>query len=100
MGNSFGMEVCADNLDTRARDLSESVHGPTLGVRFPKAKLNTLSTAAELVEHHSGRARVHGVVPIEPADRRKRAILVVDTNILNLDPLPYPLLSRVLVPIL
>jgi hypothetical protein len=68
------------NLSTRARDLSESVQGPTLGVRFPKAKLNTLSTAAELVEHHPGRARVHGVVPVEPADRIERAILVVDKS--------------------
>jgi hypothetical protein len=61
-------------------------HGPTLGVRFPKAKPNTPSTAAELVEHHPGRARVHGVVPVEPADRIERSILVVDTIIINLDP--------------
>ncbi len=44
--------------------ISTLVHGLTLGVRFPKAKLNTASTAAELVEHHPGCARVHGVVPI------------------------------------
>ena len=61
------------------------VHGLTLGVRFPKAKLNTPSTAAELVEHHRGLAPVHGVVPKEPADRIERAIGVVDTDILNLD---------------
>jgi hypothetical protein len=66
------------------------LHGATLGVRFPKAKLNTLSTAAELVEHHPGCARVHGVVPIEPADRIERAILVVDTFILALDPVVIP----------
>ena len=35
-----------------------------LGVQFPKTKLNTTSTAAELVEYHPGRAGVHGVVPI------------------------------------
>ena len=61
------------------------VRDPTLGVRFPKAKLNTPSTAAELVEHHSGRSHVHGVVPKASADRIERAILLVDTNILNLD---------------
>src|ERR1039458_4861652 len=61
------------------------VHGLTLGVRFPKAKLNAPSTTAELVEHHSGRAGVHGVVPKEPADRIGRAIHVVDIIILNLD---------------
>jgi hypothetical protein len=62
------------------------VNGPTLGVRFPNAKLNTLRTAAELIEHYLGRARVHGVVSVESADRIERAILVVDTIILNLDP--------------
>src|ERR1039458_6992555 len=56
-----------------------------LGVQFPKTKLNTTSTAAELVEYHPGRAGVHGVVPKEPADRIGRAIHVVDAIILNLD---------------
>jgi len=70
---------------------------PTLGVRFPKAKLNTLSTAAELVEHHPDRAGVHGVVPKEPADRIERAILVVDTNILDLDPVLDPIFGHGLI---
>src|SRR5450759_1062599 len=56
-----------------------------LGVRFPKAALYTVSTAAELVEYHPGRAGVHGVVPKEPADRIVRTIHVVDAIILNLD---------------
>src|ERR1035437_2381159 len=56
-----------------------------LGVQFPTTKLNTTSTAAELVEYHPGRAGVHGVVPKEPADRIGRAIYVVDIIILNLD---------------
>jgi len=47
-----------------------------LGVRFPKAELDTPSTAAELVEYHRGRASVHGVVPIEPTKRIERAIHV------------------------
>jgi hypothetical protein len=34
---------------------------------------------------------VHGVVPKEPADRIERAILVVDTNILDLDPVLDPI---------
>ncbi len=44
-----------------------------------------MGTATELVEHHLDRARMHGAVPIEPADRIERAIHVVDTIILNLD---------------
>ena len=56
-----------------------------LDVRFPKAKLDTPSTAAELVEYHRGRASVHRVVPIEPAERIERAIHVVDTTTLNHD---------------
>ncbi len=48
-------------------------------------RVNTPSTAAELVEHHPGRARVHGIVPIEPAKRIERAIHVVNTIILNND---------------
>jgi hypothetical protein len=56
-----------------------------LGVWFPEAKFNTLRAAAELVEHHARRARVHGVVPKEPAHRIMCAILVVDTNIINPD---------------
>src|ERR1039458_7298441 len=52
-------------------------HRP-LGVRFPKAALYTVSTAAELVEHHPGRARVHGIVPVKPAHRIGSAIHVVD----------------------
>ena len=66
--------------------LHSHTHGPTLGVRFPKAKLDTPSAAAELVEHHPDRASVHGVVPIEPADRIKCTIDVVDTIIRDLDP--------------
>src|SRR6266550_5691650 len=53
-----------------------------LGVRFPKAKLNTPSTAAELVKHNQGRASVHGVVPIEPTKRiepSERARTACDT---------------------
>ena len=50
-----------------------------LGVGFPKAALYTVSAAAELVEHHPGRARVHSVVPIEPPHRVESAIHVVDT---------------------
>lgn len=57
----------------------------TLSVRSPKAKFNTPSTAAVLVEHHRGRARVHGVVPIEPAHRIESAIHFVDTNITDHD---------------
>jgi hypothetical protein len=56
-----------------------------LGVWFPKAKLNAPSTAAELVEHHPGRARVHVVVPIEPAHRIGTAIHVVDKIITDHD---------------
>jgi hypothetical protein len=44
-----------------------------------------VSTAAELVEHHPGRAGVHGVVPIEPAERFASAIHVIDTISLNHD---------------
>lgn len=66
------------------------LHSPTLGVQLPKAKLRTLGTAAELIKHHSGRARVHGVVPKESPYRIERAILIVDANIINLDPVPNP----------
>jgi hypothetical protein len=52
-----------------------------LGVGFPKAALYTVSAAAELVEHHPGRARVHSVVPIESPHRVESAIHVVDTII-------------------
>jgi hypothetical protein len=71
----------------------------TLGVRFPKAKLNTPSTPPELVERHRGRARVHGVVPIEPAKRSERAIHVVDTIIRNHDRLAihYPIFGHGLI---
>jgi hypothetical protein len=68
-----------------------------LGVWFPKAKLDALCAAAELVEHHPGRARMHGVVPKEPADRIECAILVVDTNIINPDPVLILLRSSVMV---
>jgi hypothetical protein len=57
-----------------------------LSVRFPEAKCNTLSTATELIERHPSCARMHGVMPIEPTDRIERAILVVDTNIIDPDP--------------
>jgi|tagenome__1003787_1003787.scaffolds.fasta_scaffold20657823_2 hypothetical protein len=57
-----------------------------LGVRHPKSELNTISTAAELVEHHPGRARVHGDMPIKPTDRIKRGILLIDRNIIGLYP--------------
>jgi hypothetical protein len=52
-----------------------------LSVRFPKAALYTVSTAAELIEHHRGRTRVHAVVPIEPSEGTDSAIDVVDTII-------------------
>ena len=52
-----------------------------LCVRFPPTKLNTHSAAPEFVEHHPGRARVHRVVPKEPAYGIERAIHVVDTII-------------------
>src|ERR1700704_5337013 len=60
-------------------------HSSSLGVRFPKSELNTVSTATKLVEHHRNRARVHVVVPIVPAKRIERSIHVVDTTIVNLD---------------
>jgi len=53
---------------------------------FQKPSLTHFRTAAELVEHHPGRARVHGVVPVESADRIEREILVVDAIILYFDP--------------
>ena len=53
----------------------------SLGVWFPPTKLNTLGTPPELVEHHPGRARVHRVVPKEPAHGIERAVYVVDTII-------------------
>ena len=53
----------------------------SLGVWFPPAKLNTLSTTPELVEHHWGRARVHRIVPKKAAHGIERAIDVVDTII-------------------
>jgi hypothetical protein len=56
-----------------------------LSVWFPESKLDALSTPAELVEHHTGCASMHGIVPIESTDRIVRAILVVDTNIINPD---------------
>jgi len=62
----------------------------SLGVRFPKTKFNTVSTATELVERHPGRSRVHAVVPIEPAKRIASAIHVVDTIVLNLHRLVVP----------
>jgi hypothetical protein len=52
-----------------------------LGVWFPEAARYTVSTATELVEQHRGRARVHSIVPIEPAKRSVRAIHLVDTII-------------------
>ena len=62
--------------------ISRSLDGRTvmsaLGVRFPEAKPHTVSTAPELVEHHPDGARVHAVVPIEPAKRIERAIHIVD----------------------
>jgi hypothetical protein len=75
---------------TRAREIflncsHKWVCRATLGVRFLKAKLNTPSAATELVEHRPGQL-VHGAVSKEPADRIERAILVVDTIIINLDP--------------
>ena len=54
-----------------------------LGVRFPKAELYTVSTAAELVERHPDGACVHAIVPVEPAKRIASAIHVVDTIIRN-----------------
>jgi hypothetical protein len=54
-----------------------------LGVRFPKAKLDTLGTPTILVEHHPRRARMHGIMPIEPTDRIKYVIRVIDTKIIN-----------------
>jgi hypothetical protein len=56
-----------------------------LSVWFPEAKFDTLRAAAELVAHHAGCARMHGIMPIESTDRIERAILVVDTNIINPD---------------
>jgi hypothetical protein len=56
----------------------------SLGVWFPPTKLNTLSTTPKLVEHYSGLARVHRVVPKKPAYGIERTIYVVDT-IINVD---------------
>ena len=39
----------------------------------------TVSTAAEIVEHHPGRALVHGIMPIERAKRIENAIHVINT---------------------
>jgi hypothetical protein len=50
-----------------------------------KTKLHAVSTAAELVEHHPGRAGVHAVVSVEAAKRIESAIHDVDTIVLNLD---------------
>ncbi|MGH6741321.1 MAG: hypothetical protein ACREDY_20255, partial [Bradyrhizobium sp.] len=61
----------------------------SLGVWFPPTKLNTLGTAAERVEHHLGRARVHRIVSIEPAHGIECAIHVVDT-IINPDLIAIP----------
>ncbi len=71
----------------------------TLGVRFPKAKFNTVGTAAELVEHHPGRAPVHGVVPKEAADRIEHAIHFVNTIFLNNDwvAILYPIFGHGLI---
>jgi len=65
----------------RSTDMGRVAHlaaYSALGVWFPPSKLNTLSAAPELVEHHPGRARVHRVVPKEPAYGIGRAIYVVD----------------------
>lgn len=72
--------------DRHARTIVAPRGRRRLDVRFPKSKLHTVSTATELVERHPGCARVHGVVPKEAADRIEHAIHVVDTVILNVDP--------------
>ena len=71
-----------------------------LDVGSPKAKFNTANTAAELVEHHRGRARVHSVVPIEPAKRIERAIPAVDTIIRDHDRvvIVYPVFGHDVIP--
>jgi hypothetical protein len=58
-----------------------------------------VSTAAELVEHHPGRASVHGIVPIETAKRIERAIQAVDTIIRNHDrvAIHYPIFGHGLI---
>jgi hypothetical protein len=56
-----------------------------LGVWFPKAELNAVSTATELVEHHPDRAGVHAVVSVKPAKRIASAINVVDKIIYDND---------------
>ena len=50
-----------------------------LGVRPPEAKLDTLRTAPERVEHHRNAAIVHPEVSIEPAHGIGRTINIIDT---------------------
>lgn len=74
--------------NTAIRGTPKLLHGPTLSVRFPEAKCNTLSTATELVEHHPGCAPMHSIMPIEPTNRIERAIQVVDANVINTNLVP------------
>jgi hypothetical protein len=78
------LTLCSEKLilTCRSRRIIAWIGAPAvLCVRFPKAKPDTLRTAAELVEHHRGRARVHRVVPVKSAYGIERTIYVVDTII-------------------
>ena len=66
---------------TRKNDPQGCRAGGTLGVRFPKAKLDASGTAPKLVEHYRDPAVVHRVVLEEPSEGSERAIKIVNRNV-------------------
>ena len=88
-GEAAGGKSCLSGVVKRTHLKLSDATPTTLRNASPKAKLSIPGTAAELVEQHARRARVHGVVSKKPADGVERTIRLVDT-ILNLDPLAIP----------
>jgi hypothetical protein len=55
--------------------------GSTLGVRFPRAKLDASGAASKLVEYYRDPAVVHRVVFEEPGEGSECAVKIVNTNV-------------------